>query len=78
MAQLLQKHAPQEEKANICMMQDSVDDKKDLWLIYELVEGRTMNELMFEVKGEFYKGERIYMVHHSHFYHSLRTNLELL
>ena len=60
------------------MMQDSVDDKKDLWLIYELVEGKTMNELLFEVKGEFYKGERIYMVHHSHFYHTLRTNLELL
>ena len=62
MAQLLQKYATQEEKDNICMMQDSVDDKKDLWLIYELVEGRTMNELMFEVKGEFYKGERIYGV----------------
>ena len=59
-------------------MFESVDDKKDLWLIYEVVEGSTMNELMFDVKGEFYKGERIYMVHHSHFYHSLRTNLDLL
>ena len=33
---------------------------------------------LFDVKGEFYKGERIYMVHHSNFYHALRTNLELL
>ena len=67
-----------EEKENICMMLDNVDDKKDLWLIYELVEGHTMNELLFDVKGEFYKGERLYMVHHSSFYHALRTNLELL
>jgi len=59
-------------------MIESIDDKKDLWLIYELCAGRTMNEHLFEVKGEFYKGERIYMVHHSHFYHTLRTNLELL
>ena len=59
-------------------MMESVDDKKDLWLIYELVEGHTMNELLFDVKGEFYKGERIYKVNHSHFYHALRTNLDLL
>ena len=28
--------------------------------------------------GEFYKGERIYMVHHSTFYHLLRNNLALM
>lgn len=60
------------------MLLDSVEDKKDLWLIYELCPGGTMNDLMFDVKGEFYKGERIYMVNHSHFYHSIRTNLHLL
>jgi len=37
-----------------------------------------MNEFLFDVRGEFYKGERIYMVHHSHFYHAIRNNLELL
>lgn len=37
-----------------------------------------MNEGMFEVKGEFFKGERIYMVHHSNFYHSLRNDSNLL
>jgi serine/threonine protein kinase len=37
-----------------------------------------MNEHLFDVRGEFYKGERIYMVHHSNFYHSIRNNLELL
>ena len=60
------------------MMVEKVEDKKDLWVIYEVCAGRTMNEHLFDVKGEFYKGERIYMVHHSHFYHALRTNLELL
>ena len=37
-----------------------------------------MNEGMFNVKGEFYKGERIYMVHHSMLYHSLRNNHKLM
>jgi len=60
------------------MMRDSVEDKKDLWLIYELCGGKTMNEHLFEVKGEFYKGERIYMVHHSNFYHNIRSNLNLV
>ena len=60
------------------MLIDSVEDKKDLWLIYELCKGKTMNEHLFEVKGEFYKGERIYMVHHGDFYHALRTNINLM
>jgi len=60
------------------MLLDSVEDKKDLWLIYELCPGRTMNEHLFEVKGEFYKGERIYMVHHGLFYHALRNNMLLV
>ena len=76
--QLMRNNSDKQDQESICMMQDSVEDKKDLWLIYELCEGRTMNEHLFDVKGEFYKGERIYMVHHSHFYHSIRTNMELL
>jgi len=60
------------------MLLDSMEDKKDLWLMYELCPGRTMNEHLFEVKGEFYKGERVYMVHHGNFYHALRNNFDLL
>ena len=60
------------------MLIDSVEDRKDLWLIYELCEGRTLNELLFDVKGEFYKGERLYKVHHGSFYHDVRRNLNLL
>ena len=50
-----------------------------------------MNEGLFDVKGksdqsfftcfptgEFYKGERIYFVKHSAFYHMLRNNLGLM
>lgn len=37
-----------------------------------------MNEHLFDVRGEFFKGERIYLVHHSNFYHCIRNNLELL
>jgi len=34
-------------------------DNKDLWLFYEL--GSTcLGKHLFEVKGEFFKGERIY------------------
>ena len=49
-----------------------------MWLIYELCEGRTLNELLFEVKGEFYKGERLYKVHHGAFYYDIRRDIELL
>lgn len=51
------------------MLVDSCEDKKDLWLVYELCHGRTLNEYLFDVKGEFYKGERLYFVHHGSFYH---------
>jgi serine/threonine protein kinase len=60
------------------MLLDHVEDRRDLWLIYELCEGRTMNEHLFTVKGEFYKGERIYMVHHGQLYHDIRDSTNLL
>ncbi len=60
------------DQEHICMLIDNVEDKRDLWLIYELCEGKTMNEHLFDVKGEFFKGERIYMVHHGQFYFHLR------
>ena len=58
-------------------MRDVVEDKKDVWVIYEVCPGKNLNESLFEVKGEFFKGERIYMVHHSDFYHSLRLSAPL-
>lgn len=76
--ELMTANSNKQERESICMMMDHVQDKKDIWLIYELCKGQTMNEHLFDVRGEFYKGERIYMVHHSKFYEHLRTNLFLL
>lgn len=78
MQKILRDNSTIEEQEDICMLRDSAEDKKDLWLIYELCPGKTMNEHLFDVRGEFYKGERIYMVHHSNFYHCLRNNMDLL
>jgi hypothetical protein len=44
-------------------MLDFCDDSKDLWLIFELC-GKPLSKAMYEVKGEFYRGERIYSVGH--------------
>jgi len=44
-------------------MLDSIEDKQDLWLVMELC-GKPLSKEMFEVKGEFYRGERIYSVIH--------------
>ena len=37
-----------------------------------------MNECLFEVKGEFFKGERVYGVKHWPFYHHLRSSVPLM
>ena len=60
------------------MLVSSVDDNKDLWLIYQFCSGRTMGEHLFTVKGEFYNSERIYLVQQGSLYHALRNNITLL
>jgi len=42
-------------------MLDYKEDKNDLWLIYELC-GKPLSKLLFNAKGQFFKGERIYEV----------------
>jgi len=44
---------------------------KDQWLVYEK-GGRSLSKLLFDVKGEFYKGERIYAVS-SHNFSNLKA-----
>ena len=44
------------EKEQICMLIDVIEDRSDIFLIYELCPGKTMNEHLFDVKGEFYEG----------------------
>ena len=36
---------------NICLLIDYVEDKKDLFLVYELCSGKTLNEWLFDVKS---------------------------
>lgn len=46
---------------SICKLIDIIDDKHDLWLAYE-VGSACMSKILHEVKGEFFKGERVYNV----------------
>lgn len=41
---------------HISALLDSVEDKNDYWLVYEL-GGANLTKNLFEVKGEFYNGE---------------------
>ena len=47
----------------IARLLDEIDENKDFWLVYE-VGSSSLGKHLFEVKGEFYKGERIYLVAH--------------
>ena len=40
---------------------DCYTSSKDHWLIYE-VGGKSLSKMLFDIRGEFYKGERIYIV----------------
>ena len=46
---------------SIAKMIDQIEDNKDVWLVYE-VGDYCLGKHLSEVKGEFYKGERIYKV----------------
>jgi hypothetical protein len=47
----------------IARLIDDIDENKDYWLVYE-VGSHSLSKHLFDVKGEFYKGERIYHVQH--------------
>lgn len=52
---------------SIARLIDQIEDGKDVWLVYE-VGGTPLGKFLADVKGEFYKGERIYKVAHQEFY----------
>jgi len=56
MNEIIKQGASEEEKEQICMLIDVIEDRSDIFLIYELCPGKTMNEHLFDVKGEFYEG----------------------
>lgn len=54
-----------------------MEDKHDFWLVYE-VGSKCLGRQLAEVKGEFYKGERIYNVAHQNFYRALARDPRIL
>ena len=62
---------------SIARLIDQIDDKNDLWLVYE-VGANCLTKHLSEVKGEFYKGERIYRVQHQGFYELLSHQKRVL
>jgi serine/threonine protein kinase len=63
---------------SIARLLDEIEDSKDFWLVYE-VGSASLNKHLFDVKGEFYKGERLYLVNHSApFYTHLKQHKALL
>ena len=61
----------------IAELLDVNEDKNDLWLTYEL-GGITLTKNLFEVKGEFYKGERVYHCTYQDLYFALKQNRSVL
>ena len=61
----------------IAKLYDVLDEPKDVWLVYE-VGAKPLSDHLFEVKGEFYKGERIYGVKHQDFYRALRQDKRVI
>lgn len=47
---------------SICGFHEAIEDKNDLWLIFEAVEGRPVFSALNELKGSFVMGERLYDV----------------
>jgi serine/threonine protein kinase len=75
---LLKRYTQPADCENLCMMHECIEDRKDLWLIYELCSGTTLSDHLGTVKGEFYKNERVYKVQHGSLYYALRNDLTLL
>jgi hypothetical protein len=63
--------------ANICKMNFNKADSKDIWIGYEL-GGETLNTLLFNVKGAFHNGQRMYCIEHQQFYSDICFNTLLL
>ncbi len=48
---------------SITKLIDDIEENRDFWLVYE-VGSHSLSKMLYDVKGEFFKGERIYHVHH--------------
>lgn len=78
--QIFEQHADQKQLPGLKMISkllNFIEEQKDFWLVYELGSA-PLSKHLFEVKGEFYKGERIYNIQHQAFYSALRTDKSVL
>ncbi len=46
---------------HITKLLDLIETNKDIWLVYEL-GGDTLSKQISNIKGEFFKGERMYNI----------------
>eukprot|EP00345_Euplotes_harpa_P011296 CAMPEP_0168348940 /NCGR_PEP_ID=MMETSP0213-20121227/20080_1 /TAXON_ID=151035 /ORGANISM="Euplotes harpa, Strain FSP1.4" /LENGTH=289 /DNA_ID=CAMNT_0008358707 /DNA_START=40 /DNA_END=905 /DNA_ORIENTATION=+ len=72
-----QLNADHEGNKSISHLLSTIDDKKDVWLVYE-VGGDSLSKALFNIKGEFHKGERIYFINHQDLYRSIKKNKNML
>ena len=48
---------------SICKYHEFIDDNKDLWIVYELInDANSLFGTLNEIQGGFHNGERIYEV----------------
>jgi serine/threonine protein kinase len=65
------------ENENIVSYQFNVQDSKDWWVVYD-VGGESLSKLLFEMKGEFFRGERIYNITRLPLFTTLKDSEEAL
>jgi len=46
---------------SLCLLLDHIEDKNDLWLVYQLC-GKPLNKMLYSTKGQFFNNQRIYEV----------------
>jgi serine/threonine protein kinase len=44
----------------ICQLDSFIEDKFDLWLVFELCQGKPISKLLYKQNGLFVDGQRIY------------------
>jgi serine/threonine protein kinase len=62
---------------SIAKLLDDIEEAKDYWLVYE-VGSSCLSKHLYDVKGEFYKGERIYHVHHQPLFYHMKSDHNVL
>jgi len=62
---------------SIARLIDQLEDRNDFWLVYE-VGSHCLSKHLCDVRGEFFRGERIYNVSHQQFYKSLARDKRIL